>query len=104
MAQNVFVLHLLENLAAAVPDLDSKAVILKGATELQEFVVDTSVGLVVISYNEALSKTFYVAVALASLAMIGALGVEWKSVRAKVGTATSIECSLNEGHVNKNAP
>ncbi|UKZ53040.1 hypothetical protein TrVGV298_006827 [Trichoderma virens] len=40
-----------------------------------------------VGYNEALIKTFYLPVALAGATLIGALGVEWRSLKVKRGSA-----------------
>ncbi len=76
IAQNLFVNRLLETLTSAVPALDSKTMILAGATELRETVPEALMDGVVAAYSKALSQAFYVAAALASLGIIGSLGVE----------------------------
>lgn len=89
VAQNVFTNRLLGNLAVVAPSVDSQTVLATGATNLRNIVPAGLVSGVVTAYNDALSQTFYVSAALASLAIIGALGVEWKSVKAKKSMAPS---------------
>jgi hypothetical protein len=38
---------------------------------------------VLVAYNAAVTHTWYVAVALSSLSLIGAVFIEWKSVKGK---------------------
>jgi hypothetical protein len=35
------------------------------------------------AYNDALTNSYYVAAALATLSIVGSLAVEWKSVKGK---------------------
>lgn len=43
----------------------------------------SSVDGVLTAYNNALTQTYYVSVAMAALSIFGALGMEWKSVKGK---------------------
>ena len=86
VAQNIFTNRLLGNLAANVPNLDPSIVLKTGATSLKDAITHVNpsyVSNVLLSYNKAINQTFYVSVAMASLSLFGALGVEWKSVKGK---------------------
>ena len=83
VAQNIFTNRLLTNLMAGVPSLDPKIVLATGATSLRNAVGKGEIAAVLYAYNDALDQTYYVSVAMACLSIIGALGMEWKSVKGK---------------------
>ncbi|KAI5196479.1 MFS transporter [Aureobasidium subglaciale] len=83
VGQNVFTNKLVSGLKAAVPDLDPAIVLQTGATELKSAIGAQYRDGVLLAYNNALANSYYVAVALATLSIIGSLAVEWKSVKGK---------------------
>lgn len=85
VAQNIFTNRLVTNLARYVPNLDATIVLRTGATSLKYSPeIDASlIPLVLVAYNNALTQTFYVSLALGALSIFGALGIEWKSVKGK---------------------
>lgn len=86
IAQNVFTNSLLSNLASKAPEFPSDLVLRTGATSLKDAVVRINANLlpnVLVAYNEALRQTFYTSLAVAALSFIGAVGIEWKSVKGK---------------------
>ncbi|KAF1845631.1 MFS transporter [Cucurbitaria berberidis CBS 394.84] len=83
VGQNVFTNQLIKNLAAVVPDLDSTLVLRTGATELKHAIPAQYLPGVLSAYNSALNSTFYVSVATASLSIVGAAFVQWKSMKGK---------------------
>jgi len=83
VAQNIFTNRLLSGLAQVVPDLNPGIVLATGATSLKDAIDPKFLGGVLFVYNRALTNTFYISVAMASLSIIGALGMEWKSVKGK---------------------
>lgn len=86
IGQNIFTTRLLSNLASKAPGFDSKIVLRTGATNLKVAVINSKPELlpnVLIAYNEALRRTFYVSLVIAALSLIGAVLVEWKSVKGK---------------------
>ncbi|KAF7309754.1 Major facilitator superfamily transporter [Mycena indigotica] len=82
VGQNVFTNKLVEGLRE-IPGVDPTIVLSAGATSLRQRVASELVGAVVEAYNKSLVSAFYVSVAMASLSIIGALGMEWKSVKGK---------------------
>lgn len=80
-AQNVFLSHLSRNLAQQVPGLDPHAVLNSGALNLVQHVPASLRTEVLFAYNEALVQVFYIALGLACVAAVAALGLEWKSVK-----------------------
>ena len=83
VGQNIFTNRLITNLATNVPSLDPSIVLKTGATSLRSAVNTGSIKAVLIAYNDAVTQTFYVSLAMASFSIIGALGIEWKSVKGK---------------------
>jgi hypothetical protein len=82
VAQNVFNNQLIKNLNG-LPDVNSAVVLNSGATELQNSVSPELLRSILVAYNGALKHTWYVAVALSSLSLIGVVFIEWKSVKGK---------------------
>ena len=96
VGQNIFTNRLSTNLATNVPILNPSIVLNTGATSLRNAVDPSSLGGVLVAYNDALTHSYYVAVAMAALSIIGALGMEWKSVKG-----TKIETvAIEEGGVS----
>lgn len=83
VAQNVFINRLGAELRNRIPDIDVSQILNAGATNLQKIVDESSVARVLLAYNDALTQTFYIALTVACLSIIGGLGMEWKSVKAK---------------------
>ena len=84
IAQNIFSNRFLANLyAAKVPGLDPKIIIHIGATSLRTTVDPSYLPQVLSAYDKAITQTFYVSLAVSCLSIIGALGMEWKSVKGK---------------------
>jgi len=76
--------RLIANLKAVFPGLDPSSLLGNtGATNLQDVVPPEYLTQVLIAYNKALSSTFYVGAAMASLSVFGSLGIEWKSVKGQ---------------------
>lgn len=88
VAQNVFQNGLIKNLGSVVPDLPVAIVLNTGATELSHQIPAQYLTGVLRAYNDALTNTFYVSVAMSALSIIGALAVEWKSMKGKAPAAT----------------
>ncbi|KAJ5158517.1 Major facilitator superfamily domain general substrate transporter [Penicillium coprophilum] len=83
IGNNVFRNKLVEYLARYMPHLDPGVILQTGATSLHSVVDKADLPGVLHAYNDALTQTFIVGAAVASISMIGALGVEWKSVKGK---------------------
>jgi hypothetical protein len=82
VAQNVFQNRLVANLEAVFPGLDPSMLLgSTGATNLQDVVPPEYLPRVLVAFSKALSSTFYVGAATASLSIFGSLGIEWKSVK-----------------------
>ena len=86
VGQNIFTNRLLTNLAESVPNIPSSLVLATGAVSLRDAVAQIdpgSIGRVLDAYNGALTQTYYVSLAMAALSIVGALGMEWRSVKGK---------------------
>jgi hypothetical protein len=81
VAQNVFNNRLIGEIAAKVPSVPTDLILHVGATSLKDAIPKKVLPIVQESYNTALVETWYVAVAMISLSVIGAVFVEWKSVK-----------------------
>ena len=108
IAQNVFEQKLRRNLAGLLPDVDLASVIsASGATDLIPKVQEATNGdagqvrKVLELYNDALSQTFLVALVLSAMTLIGALAVEWKSVKKEKNTHQDKEGPQKEEHVDE---
>ncbi|GME66062.1 MFS general substrate transporter [Neofusicoccum parvum] len=90
-AQNVFLNRLTKNIAGAgLPGVDAAAVAAGGATELRNTVPAEYLGAAKALYNDALVQTFQLALILSCLTLLGAVGMQWKSVKAKGAPAAAI--------------
>lgn len=83
VAQNVFTNRLVDGLRVAAPGLDPRIVLNVGATSLKDQIASEFFDSVLIAYNKALTETFYVGLAMACFTIIGALGMEWRSVKGQ---------------------
>ncbi|KAF2015868.1 MFS general substrate transporter [Aaosphaeria arxii CBS 175.79] len=83
VGQNVFTNQLIKNLKSVVPDLNPAIVLSVGATELKNAIPQQYLKGVLQAYNLSLTQTFYVSCAAASLSIIGAAFVQWKSMKGK---------------------
>ncbi|EEP82982.1 conserved hypothetical protein [Uncinocarpus reesii 1704] len=83
VGQNVFVNRLMNGIREAAPEIDPSIVLRVGATQLKAQVPPDLLDNIQSAYNIALTNTWYVSVAMSSLGIIGALGLEWKSVKGK---------------------
>ena len=81
VGQNVFTNQLIKNLERVVPNLDPNLVLTVGATELKNRVPAEFLAGTLIAYNKALTECFYVAVATASLSIVGAVFVKFVSMK-----------------------
>lgn len=81
VAQSIFGNLLSDKVAKVIPGAKAGLIQQVGATNLKD-VIDPQYYLDVLkAYNDALSQTWYIAVALAALSIVGAAGMEWRSVK-----------------------
>ncbi|KAE9364812.1 azole resistance protein [Stipitochalara longipes BDJ] len=82
VSQNVFSSKLVEHLTG-VAGLDAETIVNTGATNLRSVVPASELGTVIDAYNYALTRVFIMAAALSSCMILGALAIEWKSIKGK---------------------
>ncbi|CAG8366582.1 unnamed protein product [Penicillium salamii] len=83
IGNNVFSNKLVEYLAEYAPNLDPAIVLRAGATSVQKVVDKADLAGVIHAYSDAITQTFMVCAAVSAISVIGALIVEWKSVKGK---------------------
>ncbi|KAJ7075565.1 major facilitator superfamily domain-containing protein [Mycena belliarum] len=83
VGQNVFTNKLVSGLASNVPGVNPSIVLNAGATSLRSAVDAQSLPAVLEVYNQALVSAYYVSVAMACLSIVGALAIEWRSIKGK---------------------
>jgi hypothetical protein len=90
VGQNLFQGKLVKELTTRVPQVDAKVVMASGAADLQETMTklygEKLMRGIVEAYNAALRRCFLVCIILSCLAIIGAICMEWKSVKADKNT------------------
>ncbi|KAJ7446316.1 major facilitator superfamily domain-containing protein [Mycena latifolia] len=83
IAQNVFTSKLVSGLVATVPGVSPSLVLSTGATSLKDAIAPEFLSGVLLVYNQAVVAAFYVATAMASLALVGALVIEWRNIKSQ---------------------
>lgn len=83
VSQNVFTNKLVQYVTEYVPGLNPMVVLGTGATAIQSTIDPAQLPGVTQAYSDALTQTFIVFVAMGTLSIIGALAIEWKSVKGK---------------------
>jgi hypothetical protein len=90
VSQNIFSTKLVDRLSG-VAGLDAEAIVNTGATDLRRVVPASQLSTVVSAYNYSLTLVFTMAAALSSVMILGALFVEWKSIKGKKESESSEE-------------
>lgn len=83
IAQTIFLNRLSENLAVLVPGLSPNAVNNMGLTELRSLVGPDELGKALGILDKSLMQTWYLAVGLTCMTMVGSIAMEWGSVKDK---------------------
>ena len=83
VCQTILTNTLSSGLSRELPGFDVAAIATTGATKIRDLVPQDKLPIVLDVYNGALVKVFYVALALAGLAFVPSLFVEWKTVKTK---------------------
>lgn len=84
VANSVFKTRLVNDLVHFVPNIDPQTVVAVGATGLRKVAQGSDYMGVLFSYNDAVIKTFQIALILICIGAIGAGLVEWKSIKSGV--------------------
>ncbi|KAM0816796.1 putative Rubrofusarin-specific efflux pump aurT [Seiridium cardinale] len=88
-AQNIFSNRLVSGLSSLGLDIDPKAIVNLGATELKNYVGPENLQDGLVIYNNAIDQVFMLAAILAGLSLLGALLTEWKSIKGQSGKGDS---------------
>ena len=80
VAQNIFT-NKLKDYLMHIQGINVGVVIEAGATNIKHVVPPELLRPVLIAFNHALTQAFYVGLAMACLAIVGALTMEWKSIK-----------------------
>ncbi|KAJ5578221.1 MFS general substrate transporter [Penicillium hispanicum] len=84
VAESLFTTKLVNNLTALnIPGLDPSSVVNAGATGFRDLVAADHLPEVLVAYNEALVRVFQLSLIMGCLSILGAVGVEWRSVKEK---------------------
>jgi EmrB/QacA subfamily drug resistance transporter len=85
IAQSVFVNELAKAVRAALdsPELDTSLLVNSGATNLSHLYSPEQLEKIIPAYSGAITKTFYISLALSCSALAVALPVQWKSMKKK---------------------
>jgi MFS family permease len=82
VGQNVLTSHLVGGIGRLlVEGLDPAVIVNTGATDLRDLVPAEQLPAVLEVYSEALRRVFLISTGLASVTILGALGLEWRSVK-----------------------
>ncbi|KAI4713719.1 hypothetical protein J4E89_001166 [Alternaria sp. Ai002NY15] len=84
VGQNLFSTQLVKQLSGN-SKLDTELIINTGATDLRKVVAANEIDTVVSSYSYSITRTFLLAAALSACTIIGALMVEWRSIKERAG-------------------
>lgn len=89
VGQNVLNNELIAHLAH-IPGLDAEFLLGSGATTITHLPEEVR-GAVLVAYNESLRKVFVVGAAMACLTVLGALAMEWRSVKEGMDKKKDVE-------------
>lgn len=81
VGQTVFSNTLVSGIRSAASSVDPRVVTSTGATDLAKAVPRDVLGSLLPVLDRAIARTFYVAVAVALLSIVGSVLIEWKSVK-----------------------
>ncbi|KAI5270635.1 MFS transporter [Aureobasidium subglaciale] len=82
-AQNVFQTRLAGNLHVMAPSLNTTSIESAGLTDLRNLVTPEDVKGVLDAVDQSVAQTWYIAVALSCLTIIGSATMDWRSVKEK---------------------
>lgn len=80
VAETIFSSLLIKNLSG-IPGLDAADVVKAGATAFRQAVPASEMSTVIQAYSDAITRTFYLGVAMSCLTIFGAVPMKWNSVK-----------------------
>ena len=90
VGESVFTNQLVKGLKN-VAGISPAAVVNTGATDLRHVVNPSNLHGVLVAYNQAITKTFTVVLAMSCFSIIGALCIEWKNIKPPKKQADEVE-------------
>ncbi|KAG9848371.1 MFS transporter, partial [Aureobasidium melanogenum] len=82
-AQNVFQNRLVDNLHTSVPSLNATSIGTAGLSDLRDLVAPEDITNVVVAVDQSVAQTWYMAVVLACMTIVGSATMDWRSVKEK---------------------
>ncbi|OAL24890.1 hypothetical protein AYO20_10594 [Fonsecaea nubica] len=83
IAQNIFSNTLIQEIPKYTHGVDPQAIIMAGATHIRQVTPPAQLAGVLYAYNVAVTHSYILSIACASIAFLFSLGFEWKSVKGK---------------------
>lgn len=83
VAQSLFSSRLVSNLKEYAPDIDGSVLGGMGFSDIRNLIPASELQQALLGYDQAITQTFYLSVALTCLMIVGSLGMEWRSVKEK---------------------
>lgn len=81
IAQTIFTGELLSRLGGILPHMDTQQLTSMGFSDIERHVDHSDIPRVLDGYDMALTTSFFLAVGFACATIVGALGMEWRSVK-----------------------
>ncbi|KAG9748435.1 hypothetical protein KCU73_g7088, partial [Aureobasidium melanogenum] len=82
-AQNVFQNRLVDNLHTSAPSLNATGIGTAGLSDLKDLVAPADMMNVLVAVDQSVAQTWYMAVALACMTIVGSATMVWRSVKEK---------------------
>jgi hypothetical protein len=101
VGQNILSSKLVDRLSGLV-GLNAEAIVNTGATDLRKIVPISELGTVVDAYNYSLTRVLMMAAGLSACMILGALAVEWKSIKGKGAAEASLKTKASKLEDGKN--
>lgn len=100
VGQNIFSRELVKKLSG-VAGLDARTIIATGATDLHKVVPPSELDVVIDLYSYALTRVFILTAGLSAAMILGALMVEWRSIKAKREVSNEPVMDVEKDDVSK---
>ena len=88
--ETAFANNLLSSLPKNAPNVSPSAVLVAGATELRHLFSKEDLPGILRSYMDGLHVTFYLAIALAGVAVVTSVFTEWRTLKGKAVAAEGV--------------
>ncbi|KAF2149108.1 putative efflux pump antibiotic resistance protein [Myriangium duriaei CBS 260.36] len=83
IAQAIFTERLVENLKSIIPGLDANLIETTGLSQITANIKGDDLQKVILGVDKAVIQTWYFAIGLTCVSMIGSLAMEWRSIKQK---------------------